>query len=81
MSQADIEQCADIRMIQRRNCARLAFKPIRELLRRNFDRHIAIQPRIARLPHFSHAAFTQQPNDFVGAEFRAGRERHEEDSA
>ena len=55
-------------MIQRRNGARFAFEAIGELLRRNFDRDIAIQPRIARSPHFAHPAFAD------GARrFRTGR--------
>lgn len=32
--------------------------------------------RIVRLPHLAHAAFAEQQDDFVGAEFIAGLQLH-----
>jgi hypothetical protein len=51
-----------------------------KLLGRNFDRHVAIQAWIVRLPHLSHAAFTDRRTEFVRAKLFAGRERHVRDS-
>jgi hypothetical protein len=59
-------------MIQRRN--RLCFlleapQPFRvadECRRQNFDRNLAVQPRIACAIDLSHAASTRRRNDLVG---------------
>jgi len=37
-----------VRMIQRGNCARFLLEAGTELLHRNLDGHVAVQPRIAR---------------------------------
>ena len=66
-------------MIQRGNRAGLALEALTELLRGDFDRHIAPQPRIVRAIHFAHSARADGGKDFVRAEFCAGRERHIED--
>ena len=63
-------------MIQRRDRVGLALKTIGELLRGNLDRDVAIQPRIARLPHFAHAAFADGRDDLIRAEFVAGLQFH-----
>ena len=63
-------------MIQRSNSQSFAFKPIGELLRRNFDCDIAIQARIARFPYLAHPAFADKRDDFVRAEFVAGFQLH-----
>jgi hypothetical protein len=56
-------------VIQRRNGPRFALKTISKLLRRDFYRDVPSQPRIARFPNLSHAAFADARNDFIGAEF------------
>ena len=43
-----------------------------------FNRDRAIEPRVACLIHFAHAAFAYRRNDFIGAEFFTGKERHSE---
>jgi len=42
------------------------------------DGNDAIEAGVARLPHFAHAAGANGCEDFVGAEFFAGGQRHEE---
>jgi hypothetical protein len=54
----DVEQRADIRMVQCRNHASLALEPFRELRRGNFDGDTAAEARILRainLTHSTHA--------------------------
>ena len=63
-------------MIQRGNRASLALETITELLRRDFDGHIAPQPRIVRAIHFPHPARADERADLVGAELVASRKRH-----
>jgi eukaryotic-like serine/threonine-protein kinase len=42
----------------------------------DFDRHVAIQSRVSGPIHLSHPALAYQSEDFIRAEFIAGRERH-----
>jgi hypothetical protein len=72
----DVVEVADVGMIQCRYGARLALEPIRELLRRNLDRDLTPQPRIARFPHLPHPAFAQARDDLIRAEFVACGKRH-----
>ena len=65
-------------MIQRRNRPGFAFKPIRELLRRDFDSDIAPKLRVARFPYLAHAAFADWRDDLIRAEFVAGFQFHGE---
>ena len=58
-------------MVQRGNRPRLALEAIAELLRGNFDGHIAPQPRIVRPIHFAHATSADGREDFVRADFCA----------
>jgi hypothetical protein len=57
---ADVEQYADIRMLQAGDGAGLAFEasaqivPVGDELREDFDGDGAVEPRIARLVHFAH---------------------------
>jgi hypothetical protein len=61
---ADVIEMADVRMVQRRNGPSLALHALFQFRRRgkmgskNFDRHGAIQPRIARPIDLAHAAST-----------------------
>jgi hypothetical protein len=59
---ADIEEDADIRMLQAGDGAGLAFEasaqivPVGDELREDFDGDGAVEPRVASLPHFAHPA-------------------------
>jgi len=48
----------------------------REGFGQDFQRHVALQLGIARAIDFAHAARAEGREDFVGAEFVAGSERH-----
>ncbi len=65
------------RMIQRGDSLSLALKAFAERFEALLDGDGAIQARIARHPHFTHAALPQRPNDLVGAQFIAHGERHD----
>ena len=64
----------DVRMVQRRERLRLAVEPRRALrirgerVRQHFQRDVALQPRIARAIHLSHAAFADEGGDLVSLE-------------
>jgi hypothetical protein len=73
---ADIVQRADVGMIQRCDSAGLALEAITEFFLRDLDCDYAIEPGIASLPHFSHAACTDRRKDFIRAESLSCRERH-----
>ncbi len=73
---ADVVDLADVRMIQRRDGAGLAFKTVREFGLQNFHTDITVQPCVTRFPHFTHAAFTDRRDDFIRAEFCAGLKLH-----
>src|SRR5712691_6123027 len=62
-------------MIQRRHGASLALKTLTELGLGNLDRDDTIEARVAGLVHFAHATRTDGCEDFVRAEFVAGREK------
>jgi hypothetical protein len=69
-------------MVQRRNRARFLFETpqsvgiIGQGLWQHFDRDITIEPRIAPAIHLTHAARTQQREDFIWTEFGARGECH-----
>ena len=75
---ADVEQRADVRMIERRDGARLAVEAVAQLRvggeRRgeDLDRDGAIEPRIAGAIHLAHPTLADECDDFVGAEAHAG---------
>ncbi len=73
---ADIVDLADVRMIERRHRARLAFKAFAEFLLGDLQRDNAIQPGVARFPDLSRATGTELRNDFVGAQSVARGKRH-----
>src|ERR1700684_1953749 len=80
----DIVQGADSRMIQRRNRASLAVEAFfqlglrGEMLRQDFDRYFAPQPRVTRAIYLAHAARAKKRLGFIWAELCAGGECHEE---
>src|ERR1700716_92871 len=49
-----VEQCADMRMTQRRDHARFAFKTIAEGLPGDLDRHLAAEPGIPGAIYLAH---------------------------
>ena len=51
----DIEEAADIVVIQRGDEPCFALEPLIEALRRDFDRHVASQALISRAIHFAHS--------------------------
>ncbi len=79
---SDVEQCADVRMIERRDRARLAFEAVAQLRvggqgrRQDLDGHAAIKPRVARPVDFAHAPCAERAQDFVRTEPGAGCEAH-----
>lgn len=68
---ADVENRADVRMIESSDCSRFAlesfagfwFRP--QMRRQNVDRHHASQSRIVRAIHFSHSALTEQRHNCI----------------
>ena len=58
-------------MIERRNRARFLFETPAVLFGEPLHRDDAIEPRVARFPHFSHATCAEEGQDFIGAEPRA----------
>ena len=70
----------DVRMIQRREDLRFALEAreaigiVRERVRQDLDRDVAIQLRVARAIDLAHAACADRGDDFVDAEARAGGE-------
>ena len=78
----NIVQHADMRMLQRRDGARLALETLFQLRagsqarRQNLDRDCAVESGIPRPIHFAHSARTQRKLDFVGAKFRARGQSH-----
>jgi hypothetical protein len=74
---ADIEERADIRMLQSGDGARFAFKAlasiggISQMLRQNLYGDGAIEARVACAIDFSHAASAERRDYFVGAEASA----------
>jgi hypothetical protein len=64
----DIENLANVGMIQRRYRPSLLLKSLAMLAVQTLDRDDAPQPRIVRFPHFTHAARPDQRNDLVRTE-------------
>ena len=79
---ADVVDRDDVGMAERRCGSGLLLESLqparvpRELRRQDLDRHLARQLRIPRPVHLAHAARAQKPADLVGAEPRAGGQRH-----
>ena len=84
---ADVEQYADIRMLQAGDGAGLAFEasaqivPVGDELREDFDGDGAVEPRVEGFVHFPHPARAEGREDFIRAEAVSGREWHMSDSA
>ena len=78
----DIEQCADVRMIQRSNGAGFAFEAgaevfaLRDVIRQDFDGDGAVQPGVAGFIDLTHAARAEGREDFVRAELLSRGDGH-----
>src|SRR5262245_15321947 len=73
-----------MRVVQGGNGPRLAAEAlltvriVRETLRQHFDRHEAIEPRIARLVDLSHTTGSEETEQLIGSEPRVSWQRHVE---
>ena len=45
-------------------------------IRQDFQCDVAVEPGVARAIHLAHAPGADQPEDFIGAKARAGRQGH-----
>src|SRR6185369_3101848 len=72
----DVENLADVGMIQGRDRAGFPFETCSVRLIDLLDSDNAIEPRVAGFPHLSHAASANGRNDFVRAEFVARHQAH-----
>ena len=63
-------------MIERGNRARFLFEPPAVLFGQPLHRDDAIEPRVARFPHFPHATRAEEGQDFVGTEPGACSQGH-----
>src|SRR5919201_1463403 len=72
----------DVGMIERREKFRFALEAgqavriVRECFRQDLDRDLALQPRIARAIHLTHAAGAEGRKDLVRAEARPDGQGH-----
>jgi hypothetical protein len=77
---AEVVNRADMRIVQRGDGARLAFKTASRFrisrARQNFDGNGPLQSRVARTIHVGHATGTQRPHDFVWTQACASLKRH-----
>src|SRR6185436_498891 len=77
----DVEKRADVRMIQRRDEARLTIEAFAqrgiacELRRQDLDRDRSIEPRITGAIHLAHTARADGCLDFVGTEPTTGSQQ------
>ncbi len=77
----NVVEGADVRMIQRRNRARLAVKSLapigiaRQMRRQDFDRNGAFEPRVPRSINFAHPPGSDSRYNFVRADPGAGLQR------
>jgi hypothetical protein len=76
----DFMNRADVRMIERGGCARLAMKLAARIAANcschQLDSHVALQLCVARTINFAHPAGAEQADDFVPAESSARRKAH-----
>ena len=66
-------------MIERGDGLTFLLEPRRMRALKLLDSYHPMEPCIARFPHFAHAACAQRRENFVRAEFVAGRKRHVRD--
>ena len=74
----DVVEGANMGVVKRGNSARLPFetladvRPFSGVRRKHLDSNGAVQPRIARLVNFAHAARADKREDLIRAESRSG---------
>ena len=79
---AEVEDGADDGVIQGGNCLRLLLKKPQPLgiagksCRQHLDRDLAVEPRITRTIHLTHAASTEWGKNFIWTKFGAGGREH-----
>src|SRR5438128_4289970 len=79
---ADVEQRADVWMLQRRDSTRFTVEALAQLriggeLRwQDLDRDRPIEPRVARAVDLAHAAGSERRDNLVWPETNAGRDVH-----
>jgi hypothetical protein len=79
---ANVVQCANVRMIERRDDARLAVEPLAEVrvgsqaFRQDFERDGPIQARVPRAVHLAHSACADGGFNLVRTETGAGLQGH-----
>ena len=79
---AHVEDAGDARVIQRRHGPRLAFEACErfgvpgQVPRQHLDGDEPVQPRVARLPHLTHAACAERGEGLVGSELEPGPKAH-----
>ena len=77
---ADVEQRADVRVRELRDCPGFAVEPLPELGiggergRQDLDRHRAIEPRVTGSVDLAHSARAERRGELVGTETCAGGE-------
>src|SRR5262249_12344241 len=78
----DVEEGADVRMVERRDDARLALEPLADLgvlgeVRGDqLHRDVTPEARVLRAVDLAHPAGAERGADLVGSELRAGSEAH-----
>src|SRR5262245_29756777 len=68
----DVEERADVGMIERRNGSRFPLEAFAELFFYDFDRNRTVEACITRLPYLSHAARANRNEDFVRSQPLSG---------
>ena len=71
----DVVKPADMRMIQRRDRPRFAFKSLAEFGLRDLECNRAVEPRVAGLPHFAHPGRADRREEFITSEVLSGAHR------
>src|SRR5262249_32900849 len=78
----DIEERADVRMVEARDDARFAFEALphffaqRQVAGKDFDRDGPVEAGVARAVDLAHASGTEEVEDFVSSEPGSGGEAH-----
>jgi hypothetical protein len=73
---SDVEQGADVGVVQLRDHFGFACESLREFGVRGFDGDLAFDARIEGAVHLAHASCAQEVADFVGTELVAGGQGH-----
>jgi len=77
---AEVMNGANVRVVERADCPRFAFKTLSEACQRRLDCDIPTEPAIAGFVHFAHTARANSREDLIGAELVTLRKGHIADS-